>query len=104
MSQRYDLFIEPLAHSARTQLPGHIRQRLKRAIDRLADNPRPHTSRKLDTDDLDLPLGVEIRRIRLDKWRIVYAVNDTEAWIWIWGVRKRPPYKYEDLDEILKGL
>ncbi len=91
MTQRYDLLIEPTALKQRKQLPGHIRQRIKRAIDDLAQHPRPHFSQALDTTDLDVPENVEIRRIRMGKWRLIYAVNDVEKWIWIWGVRKRPP-------------
>jgi mRNA interferase RelE/StbE len=104
MTQRYSLLIEPAAHAQREQLPGHIRQRVKRAIDALAENPRPHNSQTLDTTGLDVPEDVEIRRIRMDKWRIVYAINDTEKWLWVWGVRRRPPYNYEDLAELAESI
>jgi mRNA interferase RelE/StbE len=76
MIQAYDLLIEPTAHQQRKQLPGHVRQRVKRAIDDLATEPRPHYSKQLDTSALDVPENVELRRIRLDKWRLIYAVND----------------------------
>jgi len=46
--EQYDLQIEPTAHKQRKQLPGHVRQRIKRAIDNLAQDPRPHQSQNLD--------------------------------------------------------
>ncbi|HAI67947.1 MAG TPA: type II toxin-antitoxin system RelE/ParE family toxin [Gammaproteobacteria bacterium] len=104
MIQVYELLIEPIAHQQRKQLPGHIRQRVKRAIDDLEIEPRPHYSKQLDISRFDVPVDVELRRIRLDKWRLIYAVNDIEKWIWIWGVRKRPPYDYEDLTELTQSL
>ena len=102
--QQYDLQIEPTAHKQRKQLPGHVRQRIKRAIDNLARDPRPHQSKNLDTTDLDIPENIELRKIRIDKWRLIYAVNDNEKWVWVWGVRKRPPYDYENLEELAKNI
>lgn len=104
MTQRYDLLIEPTAHEQRKRLPGYVRQRIKRAIDDLARDPRPHYSRDLDTIGLDVPENIEMRRIRIDRWRIIYAVNDVEKWVWVWGVRKRPPYDYEDLAELARSF
>jgi hypothetical protein len=31
-------------------------------------------------------------------------VNDAEAWVWVLAVRKRPPYDYEDLEELLTEI
>lgn len=78
MTKQYNVQIEPTAHRERKKLPGHVRQRVKRIIDNLAQDPRPHHSQNLDTSDLDVPENVELRRIRLEKWRIIYAVNDVE--------------------------
>jgi len=58
----------------------------------------------LDTTGLDVPADVELRRIRMEKWRLIYAVNDTDGWVWVWGVRKRPPYDYDDLEEMAEKL
>jgi mRNA interferase RelE/StbE len=104
MTRQYDLLIEPTAHKQRKRLRGHIRQQIRRAIGSLAQDPRPHRSQALDTTDLDVPEDVELRRIRIDKWRLIYAVNDVEKWVWVWGVRKRPPYDYEDLEELLRSI
>jgi len=102
--KRYDVLMEPEVHEARKRLPGRFRQRVKQAITSLADEPRPPKSQALDVSDLDVPPEVEVRRIRMDPWRVVYAVNDTEAWVWVLAVRKRPPYDYEDLEELLAKI
>jgi hypothetical protein len=47
---------------------------------------------------------VQIRRIRLDRWRIVYAVSDAERWVWVLGIYRRPPYNYEDLADLANRL
>lgn len=46
-----------------------MRQRTKRAIQALADDPRPANSRELDVQGL----AQEVRWLRPDKWRMVYA-------------------------------
>ena len=102
--QKYDLFIEPTAHQQRKRLPGYVRQRIKKAIDRLTQKPRPDESQELDVNDLDISEDLELRRIRIEKWRIIYAINDVEKWVWVWGVRQRPPYDYEDLVEFAKSF
>lgn len=104
MTEFYDLLIESSAHQQRKALPGQIRQRIKRTIDELANDPRPSTSEVLDTTDLNVPENIELRRVRIEKWRLIYAVNDIEKWVWVWGVRKRPPYDYEDLREFIQLL
>jgi mRNA interferase RelE/StbE len=100
----YELLIEPEVHEARKHLPGYVRQQVKRALDGLADEPRPPKSRDLDVTGLDVPLGVELRRWRMDQWRILYAVNDDEGWVWALAVRRRPPYDYDDLNELVARL
>jgi mRNA-degrading endonuclease RelE of RelBE toxin-antitoxin system len=101
MMKRLDLWVEPPVHETRRQLPGHMRQQVKRAIASLADDPRPPISRALDVASLDVPPGVEIRRLRLDRWRVVYAMHETEAWVWVLAIHRRPPYDYEDLADLV---
>jgi len=103
-AKHFWLWIEPEVHSAREVLPGNIRQRVKRVINDLTKNPWPGSSRTLDVEGLGVPEDVEIRRVRLDKWRILYVVNETEGWVWVLQIRKRPPYQYEDLPEIAARL
>jgi mRNA interferase RelE/StbE len=63
----------------------------------LVDNPRPPSSKALDVPEVD----AEIRRLRLDTWRIVYAVTEADRAIDILAVRKRPPYDYGDLSSLI---
>jgi len=100
----YDLFLEPDVHTARDDLPGNIRQRVRRALDALAAAPRHPESTAMDVADLELRAGVELRRIRMERWRIVYAVCDEEQWVWVLAVRRRPPYDYDDLPELIARL
>jgi mRNA interferase RelE/StbE len=101
---RFRLFIEPEVHQARNQLPGHIRQRVRRLFDDLAAEPRPAQSKLLDVAGLGVPEEIELRRLRLDPWRVIYAVNAAEGWVWVLAVRRRPPYDYEDLGELVARL
>lgn len=104
MTTQYELFIEATVHAERKSLPGHIRQLIKRTIAELGQEPRPYNSRSLEATDFKIPEHLEIRRIRIDKWRLIYAINEREGWVWIWALRKRPPYDYEDLDEFIALL
>jgi mRNA interferase RelE/StbE len=101
-TDRYRLWIEPEAHACRDQLPGKIRQRVKKQINSFTSQPRPAISQPLDVEGLGVSAQVEIRRARLENWRIIYAINDTEKWIWILAIRQRPPYNYDDLAELSK--
>jgi len=96
----YSVWIDPSALREAHGLPGHVRQRIRRAIDQLGDRPRPPHSRVLEA----ATSPVEIRRVRIDRWRVVYAVSDAERWVWVLGVRKRPPYAHEDLPSVLERL
>ena len=49
-------------------------------------------------------LKIELRRLRLDKWRMVYAITETNQLIDILAVRKRPPYDYGNLEALLENL
>ncbi|MBI4770824.1 MAG: type II toxin-antitoxin system RelE/ParE family toxin, partial [Chloroflexi bacterium] len=82
----------------------NLRQHLKRIIEGLADEPRPPRSKALDTGGLNVPSEVELRRLRIERWRVVYALNESEGWIWVLAVRHRPPYDYEDIKELILRL
>jgi mRNA interferase RelE/StbE len=117
---RYTVYITPTAWDEVKDLPGHIRQRVRRAIATLADEPRPAESKTLahpvpedvanataratpDEDESSEPVR-ELRRIRLDRWRIVYAITKTDQVIDVLTVRKRPPYDYGDLERLLAAI
>ncbi len=101
---RRKLLIEPEAHAACKRLPGYVRQRLKRAIESLVEDPRGPQSGALDLSGIEVPAGIELRRLRIEQWRVVYAVNDDEKWVWVLAIRRRPPYDYEDLVDLTDSL
>jgi mRNA interferase RelE/StbE len=94
---RYSVYVIPRALAEMKDTPGHIRQRIRRSVQALADNARPSDSKKLVTSSSVR----ELRRLRLEKWRVVYAITEDERVIDILAVRKRPPYDYGDLAELL---
>ena len=96
----YEVWIEPDALTEARSTPGNARQRIKRAMQGLAQNPRPSGSRPLDWPAANF----EPRRLKLDNWRIIYAVNDTGQWVWVLAIRKRPPYDYGDLAGLLRRV
>ena len=101
---QYKIWMHPDVHVARKKLPGKVRQRIKRAIDDLAHDPHPPNS-----IPLRLPKSValndwEVKRIRLDEWRIVYAVSEAWSELGILTVQKRPPYDYEDIADLIARL
>ncbi len=103
-SRKYRVWLEPEIYQERNKLPGNIRQRVKRELDHLGELPRPSNSRVLDTTELGVPNGIEVRRIRLQTWRIIYAIHDAENWVWVLAIRQRPPYNYEDLEKVASKL
>jgi mRNA interferase RelE/StbE len=96
----YTLLVQPLAYQEIKQLPGYVRHRVRRAIDELATAPRPSGSRQLEQEVTTR----EARRLRLNKWRILYALDETWKEIAVIAIRQRPPYQYADLEELLKEL
>ncbi len=99
MSQ-YTVYITPQALWEVKNLPGNMRQRIKRAIEALADEPHPPESKQLDIPD---DIGVLAFRLRLDKWRILYTITEADSVIDVLAVRKRPPYDYGDLEQLLSS-
>ncbi len=100
---RYKVYVTPQAWKAIKNSPGHVRQRIRRAIDGFAANPRPAASKELDVSRLP-EVDAEVRRLRVDKWRIVYAVTERDMTVDVLAIRKRPPYDYGDLGDLLEGL
>jgi mRNA-degrading endonuclease RelE of RelBE toxin-antitoxin system len=69
----YRLWIEDQAKAEVNRLPGHMRQRIRQAIRGLSLEPRPHDSRTLRTSST---IELEVRRLRLEQWRVIYAVGE----------------------------
>lgn len=96
---------ERVRKEIRLLLPGNVRQQALRALRALEQDPRPHTSRPLDAVKAGIVLeaGTELRRIRLASWRIVYLIEEEWRLVSVLAIRKRPPYQYDDLDELVQG-
>ncbi len=97
---RYTVYVAPAALKEIKNLPGNVRQRVRRTVTALADNPRPAKSTALEVPGL----ACEVRRIRLDRWRVVYAITEAELLVDVLAVRKRPPYDYGDLADLLEDF
>jgi mRNA-degrading endonuclease RelE of RelBE toxin-antitoxin system len=95
----YNVWVRPQALKEITALPGNVRNRVKLAIDSLAQEPRPQKSAglRLGPSPGGDVTSREARCLRLDHWRIIYLVNDAESWVVVVAVRRRPPYDYRDL-------
>jgi mRNA interferase RelE/StbE len=97
----YAVYVTPSALREIRSLPGYVRQRVKRIIDSLMDDPCPPQSKALALAEVE---EREIRRIRLDNWRILYIVTAAENAVDVFAVRKRPPYDYGDLERLLTEI
>jgi mRNA interferase RelE/StbE len=97
---RYFVYVNPDTFNILKQLPGNIRQRVRKAIKNLEENPRPSNSKQLTVNITDK----EVWRLRIDNWRIIYGIKETDRTIGVIAARKRPPYEYEDLQELLNLL
>ncbi len=94
----YRVWLSPSVHNERRKLPGVVRQRIKKIIDALAEDPRPYNSVEMQSP---IETAWEPRRIRVDSWRIIYVVDDAFAEVAILAIRERPPYDYEDFVDLL---
>jgi mRNA interferase RelE/StbE len=95
------LWVEPAALDEIAALPGHVRQRIRRAVSDLHKSPRPVYSRALEIPaDMQIE-RLEARRLRIDSWRVLYVIDEEWEIITVLAVRKRPPYNYDDLRELL---
>ncbi|NNJ11669.1 type II toxin-antitoxin system RelE/ParE family toxin [Chloroflexales bacterium ZM16-3] len=95
------LWVEPAVIDEIAWLPGNIRQRVRRAIRDLSSEPRTAQSRALDVPAELQTEGTEARRLRMDQWRIIYVIDSEINLISVLAVRRRPPYNYDDLHELL---
>ena len=97
---RYRVYITPETLAEINDLPGNIRRRIRQTVKALANHPYPAQSKQLQFNDPDRQLF----RLRVDNWRVVYAITETEKTIDVLAVRKRPPYDYGDLVQLLEDL
>ena len=84
-------------------IPGHIRPLIFREIRSLEKEIYPHTSKGMrSTKNFKIPKGIEMRRIRIDRWRIIYIIEREQSLVTVLAIRKRPPYQYNDLEELFE--
>lgn len=86
----FELQVEREARRALVRMPITDYLRLERAIDALAQEPRPRGSKKLRAQ---APLW----RLRVGNYRIVYSVFDRERIVKVLRVARRGQRTYENL-------
>ena len=84
----FELQVEREARRALGRVPGADYSRLERAIDALAEEPRPRGSKKLRA-------WAPLWRIRVGDYRIVYSVFDRERIVKVLRVARRGQRTYE---------
>lgn len=86
------LRITATAQSEILGLPGHLRQRARRVVSELAEQPRPRGAKELR--------GLPNRyRLWLNGWRIIYRVDEPDKVVLVLRVRhKEGPETYEGLE------
>lgn len=102
----YQVEVTKRARKEIRHLPGHFRQRVIQTLRNLRQEPRPINSRLLDTGKvgIEIKANVELHRIRMDPWRIIYVIEEDLHLISVLAVRKRPPYQYEDLAKLIENF
>jgi mRNA interferase RelE/StbE len=88
--------LSPIAFGDLKKLQGNLRRQMIVAINGLEEDPRPPKSKQLKIGN-DVR---EIRRLRLGKWRIIYAIIEEKPIVL--GVRRRPPYDYDDIQHLME--
>jgi mRNA interferase RelE/StbE len=78
----YQVLLKPRARRDMDTLPNSVRERVARAIDALASDPRPAGVKKLQGD-------ANLWRIRLGAYRIVYEIYDDKLIVLIVRVADR---------------
>jgi mRNA interferase RelE/StbE len=91
LADTYELQLERAAARTLRRLPGEDYQRLERAIDGLAEEPRQRGALKLAG-------RVALYRLRVGEYRIVYAVFDAERLVKVVDVGRRTTQGYKRLD------
>jgi mRNA interferase RelE/StbE len=87
----YQLEIEEQARRALKRLPGHMRQRVARAIDALRYNPRPTGAKTLQH------ALAGYWRIRIADYRVIYTIVEEVVLVTVVKVAQRDQSTYEDL-------
>jgi mRNA interferase RelE/StbE len=78
----YRVVTSPSAEKELEKLPKKAVQRITRAIDELAENPRPRGCLKLQGEE-------NTYRIRVGVYRVVYEIRDKEIVVLVLRIRHR---------------
>ena len=88
----YRITVTDTARREMRQLPGHVRRRVRRLVEALADVPTP-------------PRATELRglpgryRLPLLQWRLIYRVDEAAQTVLILTVRRKVgPETYQDIE------
>ena len=92
----YSVTIKRSAAKSLKALPKGARQKLRVAIFGLADEPRPHGHKTLDSKK-------KVYRIRVGSYRAVYQVHDGKLLVLVVTIANRKDV-YSRLQDLLKGL
>jgi mRNA-degrading endonuclease RelE of RelBE toxin-antitoxin system len=82
-------------------LPGHVRQQVRRAVRQLPFNPEPPDSKRLD---YVVKSDGEVRRLKFGSWPVIYVIDRDMKQVYVVGVRKRPPYQDDDLNGLMMQI
>ena len=85
----YKLEVFHKAQKEVSTFPRSIQVKVSEAIDRLKEDPRPAGYRKL--------IGTELFRVRVGRYRIVYAIDDTARLVIVLKVTHRNEDNYNRL-------
>ena len=88
---RFRLEVQTAAQRSLRTLPNRLRAEASQILLDLREEPYPPDSK---------PLGRELRsrrRIRLNGWRIIYTVDESEQRVIVWVIRRRGPDTYLNL-------
>ena len=77
----YALFIERRAQRSLSRISAQDRDRVSRALRRLADEPRPHGVKKLS--------GRDAWRLRVGDYRVLYEIHDKRLLILVVDIGHR---------------
>ena len=92
----YEIALERNAIKALRKAPASIRQRLIAAIDALAEQPRPHGHKTLDSKK-------KVYRIRVGSYRAIYQIHDGKLLVLVVTIADRKDV-YSRLQDVLKGI
>ena len=87
MNQPYEIILESRSEKDLDKVPKEFYQKIDKAILTLSRNPRPFGVKKLEEN---------IYRIRVNDWRILFALSDKDRHVVILRVARRNEKTYKE--------